>query len=147
MVLWMSGLVIGLQNRLQRFESARDLKINFIGRLAQLVQSVCLTSRGSAVRIRQRPHRIYFPSMLVKASVFTKHSESRFRILTFFERIKIDRKIASSTRLLITSQEGKRSKMGRAGVDDLRNEIIDFSLYRQYPIKRYKVGTNFESKK
>ena len=25
------------------------------GRLAQLVQSVCLTSRGSAVRIRQRP--------------------------------------------------------------------------------------------
>ena len=28
------------------------------GRLAQLVQSVCLTSRGSAVRIRQRPHPI-----------------------------------------------------------------------------------------
>ena len=26
------------------------------GRLAQLVQSICLTSRGSAVRIRQRPH-------------------------------------------------------------------------------------------
>ena len=27
----------------------------FFGRLAQLVQSICLTSRGSAVRIRQRP--------------------------------------------------------------------------------------------
>ena len=27
----------------------------FPGRLAQLVQSICLTSRGSAVRIRQRP--------------------------------------------------------------------------------------------
>ena len=27
-----------------------------LGRLAQLVQSICLTSRGSAVRIRQRPH-------------------------------------------------------------------------------------------
>ena len=27
----------------------------YIGRLAQLVQSICLTSRGSAVRIRQRP--------------------------------------------------------------------------------------------
>ena len=27
----------------------------FLGRLAQLVQSICLTSRGSAVRIRQRP--------------------------------------------------------------------------------------------
>ena len=26
------------------------------GRLAQLVQSICLTDRGSAVRIRQRPH-------------------------------------------------------------------------------------------
>ena len=30
------------------------------GRLAQLVQSICLTSRGSAVRIRQRPP-IAFP--------------------------------------------------------------------------------------
>ena len=28
-----------------------------IGRLAQLVQSVCLTSRGSGVRIPQRPHQ------------------------------------------------------------------------------------------
>ena len=27
------------------------------GCLAQLVQSICLTSRGSAVRIRQHPHR------------------------------------------------------------------------------------------
>ena len=31
------------------------LKQEVIGRLAQLVQSICLTSRGSAVRIRQRP--------------------------------------------------------------------------------------------
>ena len=30
-----------------------------LGRLAQLVQSVCLTSRGSAVRIRQRPQLLY----------------------------------------------------------------------------------------
>ncbi len=28
------------------------------GRLAQLVQSVCLTSRGSGVRIPQRPHSV-----------------------------------------------------------------------------------------
>ena len=35
----------------------KDLKYypNYLGRLAQLVQSICLTSRGSAVRIRQRP--------------------------------------------------------------------------------------------
>ena len=53
LVSWMSGLVTGLQNQLQRFESATDLF--YIGRLAQLVQSVCLTSRGSGVRIPQRP--------------------------------------------------------------------------------------------
>ena len=34
------------------------------GRLAQLVQSVCLTSRGSGVRIPQRPHK---PSATRKA--------------------------------------------------------------------------------
>ena len=31
------------------------------GRLAQLVQSVCLTSRGSGVRIPQRPHPFVSP--------------------------------------------------------------------------------------
>ena len=39
-----------------------------IGRLAQLVQSVCLTSRGSGVRIPQRPHR------------FSRFRRSRFPI-------------------------------------------------------------------
>ena len=34
------------------------------GRLAQLVQSICLTSRGSAVRIRQRPQKNLKPSLL-----------------------------------------------------------------------------------
>ena len=32
-----------------------NCQLSPIGRLAQLVQSICLTSRGSAVRIRQRP--------------------------------------------------------------------------------------------
>ncbi len=36
----------------------------FQGRLAQLVQSVCLTSRGSGVRIPQRPHRILCSSLV-----------------------------------------------------------------------------------
>ena len=35
------------------------LKREAYGRLAQLVQSICLTSRGSAVRIRQRPQNIF----------------------------------------------------------------------------------------
>ena len=42
---------------LQRFREIRHTKLTEVmkGRLAQLVQSICLTSRGSAVRIRQRP--------------------------------------------------------------------------------------------
>ena len=42
---------------LQRFREIRHTKFTDVmkGRLAQLVQSICLTSRGSAVRIRQRP--------------------------------------------------------------------------------------------
>ena len=40
---------------LQRFREIKRTKNKFKGRLAQLVQSICLTSRGSAVRIRQRP--------------------------------------------------------------------------------------------
>ena len=42
------------------------------GRLAQLVQSVCLTSRGSAVRIRQRPRidDTKVKSIRVKAHIF-----------------------------------------------------------------------------
>ena len=35
---------------------AFEKKGHSFGRLAQLVQSICLTSRGSAVRIRQLPH-------------------------------------------------------------------------------------------
>ena len=35
------------------------LKREAHGRLAQLVQSICLTSRGSAVRIRQRPLHLH----------------------------------------------------------------------------------------
>ena len=44
---------------LQRFREIEHIKLNeqMKGRLAQLVQSICLTSRGSAVRIRQRPHK------------------------------------------------------------------------------------------
>ena len=47
---------------LQRFKEIEHIKLNeqMKGRLAQLVQSICLTSRGSAVRIRQRP--LFFKS-------------------------------------------------------------------------------------
>ena len=36
-----------------------SLDEKYFGRLAQLVQSICLTSRGSAVRIRQRPPKFW----------------------------------------------------------------------------------------
>ncbi len=45
---------------LQRFREIKQTKNKFKGRLAQLVQSICLTSRGSAVRIRQRPLLNYY---------------------------------------------------------------------------------------
>ena len=42
--------------RVSIFAPQSRTKDSQIGRLAQLVQSVCLTSRGSGVRIPQRPH-------------------------------------------------------------------------------------------
>ena len=42
--------------RVPIFAPQSGIKASQIGRLAQLVQSVCLTSRGSGVRIPQRPH-------------------------------------------------------------------------------------------
>ncbi len=44
-----------IAKRKQTLLSEADKKIRKHGRLAQLVQSICLTSRGSAVRTRQRP--------------------------------------------------------------------------------------------
>ena len=54
---------------LQRFREIRRTKFTEVmkGRLAQLVQSICLTSRGSAVRIRQRPlhlHLLFYKKQL-----------------------------------------------------------------------------------
>ncbi len=46
-----------IAKRKQGLPSEAEHSRKHIGRLAQLVQSVCLTSRGSAVRIRQRPHK------------------------------------------------------------------------------------------
>ena len=63
-----------LKNNMQnvwRFQKKPYLCIAFetevYGRLAQLVQSICLTSRGSAVRIRQRPHKIQALSFIKRA--------------------------------------------------------------------------------
>ena len=53
------------------------LNIDF-GRLAQLVQSICLTSRGSAVRIRQRPHEQKSPMRLITKEIIIGYELMRF---------------------------------------------------------------------
>ena len=55
------------------------LKITRKGRLAQLVQSICLTSRGSAVRIRQRPPNIAEWSSWQLVGLITQRSSVRVR--------------------------------------------------------------------
>ena len=50
---------VGGSNPSTPTENIFKRKRKTFGRLAQLVQSICLTSRGSAVRIRQRPQNIF----------------------------------------------------------------------------------------
>ena len=71
------------------------------GRLAQLVQSICLTSRGSAVRIRQRPlyteslqnisvriffFVLYLIQWCINSSYFLKENKGKFggKVIYFF---------------------------------------------------------------
>ena len=64
---------------LQRFREIEHIKLNeqMKGRLAQLVQSICLTSRGSAVRIRSPTPAMYFTSSVyqfpIAALQFVEH--------------------------------------------------------------------------
>ena len=50
------------------------------GRLAQLVQSICLTSRGSAVRIRQRPHFFILVTFRAFSSAGSEHLPYKQRV-------------------------------------------------------------------
>ena len=65
---------------LQRFREIRHTKFTEVmkGRLAQLVQSICLTSRGSAVRIRQRPHEQKSPMRLITKEIIIGYELMRF---------------------------------------------------------------------
>ena len=75
--VWRDGRVVectGLENRrTARYRGFESLSLRHeIGRLAQLVQSICLTSRGSAVRIRQRPQRHPFGCLFLYILVHTE---------------------------------------------------------------------------
>ena len=61
------------------------------GRLAQLVQSGCLTSSGSAVRIRQRP-RIFATKSLLFGSDFFVSLILRYSRQPIFESLKLTNK-------------------------------------------------------
>ena len=54
-----------------------------IGRLAQLVQSVCLTSRGSAVRIRQRPQEIRWNGSLAQLNRAFDYGSKGYRFESY----------------------------------------------------------------
>ena len=62
-----------IAKRGQALPSEAEWPAKHIGRLAQLVQSVCLTSRGSAVRIRQRPPTENQALTVVSVSAFFIH--------------------------------------------------------------------------
>ena len=53
------------------------------GRLAQLVQSVCLTSRGSAVRIRQRPQEIRWNGSLAQLNRAFDYGSKGYRFESY----------------------------------------------------------------
>lgn len=66
--------------RVPIFASQSRTKASQIGRLAQLVQSVCLTSRGSGVRIPQRPHSFRQLSIGRWIAVFFVHERNGGRV-------------------------------------------------------------------
>jgi hypothetical protein len=55
-------------------ENVAYICIRFNGRLAQLVQSICLTSRGSAVRTRHRPQPENRTRLSGSGFIFNGHS-------------------------------------------------------------------------
>ena len=66
--------------RVSIFAPQSRTKASQIGRLAQLVQSVCLTSRGSGVRIPQRPHSFRQLSIGRWVAVFFVHERNGGRV-------------------------------------------------------------------
>ena len=66
--------------RVTIFAPQSRTKASQIGRLAQLVQSVCLTSRGSGVRIPQRPHSFRQLSIFRWIAVFFVHERNGGRV-------------------------------------------------------------------
>ena len=86
------------------------------GRLAQLVQSICLTSRGSAVRIRQRP------PLKIK---HLRHSRECFSVICRGENG--DLRISCESFLVFWGESDKSDKSDRS---DLSDELGGSGLFR-----------------
>ena len=72
-----------IAKRKQGLPSEAEHSRKHIGRLAQLVQSVCLTSRGSAVRIRQRPQEIRWNGSLAQLNRAFDYGSKGYRFESY----------------------------------------------------------------
>ncbi len=78
-----------IAKREQALPSEAERPEKHIGRLAQLVQSVCLTSRGSAVRIRQRPQEIRWNGSLAQLNRAFDYGSKGYRFESYRSHTRV----------------------------------------------------------
>ena len=78
-----------IAKRKQGLPSEAEHSRKHIGRLAQLVQSVCLTSRGSAVRIRQRPQEIRWNGSLAQLNRAFDYGSKGYRFESYRSHTRV----------------------------------------------------------
>ena len=78
-----------IAKREQGLPSEAEHSRKHIGRLAQLVQSVCLTSRGSAVRIRQRPQEIRWNGSLAQLNRAFDYGSKGYRFESYRSHTRV----------------------------------------------------------
>ena len=113
----------------------------FFGSLAQLVQSICLTSRGSAVRIRQLPLKtedtslssdVFFLFISVFVSKLPKQTQTKKQAnacLLFWDltEVRINRRLARASPSLMTCSSESHCTTFESVNSHERNKIADKS--------------------
>ena len=129
---------MAISNYCLTFAPANEKKA--FGRLAQLVQSICLTSRGSAVRIRQRPQHTFrrFPFIEVCLRAFSSAGSEH---LPYKQRVggsnpSTPTKIRSLSRLLIYFRQPSLAAIFLGAIITLilHGFSINFFHYCNYPV-------------
>ncbi len=91
------------------------------GRLAQLVQSICLTSRGSGVRIPQRPLKPPLRRLFYISTILV-----RFPILSiFYYRVEI---LASPNDKILNERQQRLAEIGDRVFDPRRHIWIKLTV-------------------